>query len=263
MADPASTSNDELLAAMRRVSRGDFATPVPVDGDGLGVLATSFNEMLGGLRRHDHDLREASTRIASASDTRRRTAEHEMHDGVQQHLALIGLKLSLLRALIRSDPDGAEGMCEELKGSLQAAMRELRTLAHWIYPAVLENEGLTAALRDAADRVAIPARIDLDSTGRYAPEVEAAAYFCCLEGLQNAAKHAGEGARATIVITERDGKLVFEVADDGVGFEQSAAEPRAGLQHITDRVDALSGELYISSTPGQGTRIIGTIPLGR
>jgi signal transduction histidine kinase len=260
--DPAPASNDDLLAAMRRVSRGDFVTPVSVDDDAeLDTLAIGFNEMLGELRRHDHDLREASTRIASASDARRRRAERDLHNGVQQHLALIGLKLSLLQGLIRSDPEGAQQMCGELNRSLQDALRELRALAHWIYPAVLENEGLMAALRDAAERIAIPTRFELDGAERCSPEVEAAAYFCCVEGLENAAKHAGDGARATIVIAERDGSLAFEVSDDGAGFEPLTDQRRAGLQHIADRVDALGGELHISSTPGHGTRIRGTIPL--
>jgi len=222
--DPAPASNDDLLAAMRH-------------------------------------LREASTRIASASDARRRRAERDLHNGVQQHLALIGLKLSLLQGLIRRDPDAAEEMCGELNRSLRDALCELRTLAHWIYPAVLENEGLVAALRDAAERIAMPTHFELNGAGRYPLEVEAAAYFCCLEGLENAAKHGGDSVHATIVIAEQDGKLIFEISDDGTGFERSADEPRGGLQHITDRVDALSGELHISSRPGHGTRIRGTIPL--
>jgi signal transduction histidine kinase len=263
MDDPASALNDELLAAIRRVSGGDLDTPVPVDGDAPETLAASFNEMLVELRHRDRLLREASTRIASASDSRRRRAERELHDGVQQHLALIGLRLALLKDLIRGDPDGAQEMCDELNGSLQAAMRELRTLAYWIYPAVLENEGVAAALRDAAERIAVPTRFELDGTTRYASEVEASVYFCCLEGLQNAAKHAGESAHATIIIAEHDGELVFEVSDDGAGFERSAEALRAGLQHITDRVEALNGELSVSSAPGQGTRLRGAIPLGQ
>ena len=216
-------------------------------------MPTPDAELLAAIRR--------STRIASASDARRRWAERELHDGVQQHLALIGLKLALLKDLIGRDPDGAQEMCEELNQSLQAAMQELRTLAYWIYPAVLENEGLAAALRDAAERIAIPTRFELDGSTRYAPEVEAAVYFCCLEGLQNAAKHAGEHAQVTIAIADADGTLVFEVSDDGTGFEPSADKLRTGLQHITDRVEALGGELCVTSAPGQGTRIRGAIPL--
>jgi len=217
--------------------------PVPAPND----------ELLAAIRR--------GARIASASDARRRRAERELHDGVQQHLALIGLKLALLKDLIGRDPDGAQEMCDELNQSLQAAMQELRTLAYWIYPAVLENEGLAAALRDAAERIAIPTRFELDGSSRYARDVEAAVYFCCLEGLQNAAKHAGERAQVTIAMADAEGNLVFEVSDDGAGFEPSADEIRAGLQQVTDRVEALGGELCVISAPGQGTRIRGRIAL--
>ena len=245
------------MAAIRRVARGDFSTPVR----GEDELSLCFNEMLAELRHHDHDLREAGTRMASASDVRRSQAERTLHDGVQQHLALLGLKLSILRTTIPRDPAAAESMCEELNRSLQGALRELRTLAHWIYPAVLENAGLVPALRDAAERIEIPTRFDVPDGGRCPPQVEATVYFCCLEALQNAARHAGDGARAKVTISEQDGTFVFEVSDDGIGFERSSLELGAGLQHVTDRVAALGGTLRIASTPGRGTRIRGTVPL--
>jgi len=257
MPEPPRNSKQELVAAIRRVARGDFSTPVR----GEDELSLCFNEMLAELRHHDHDLREAGTRMASASDVRRSQAERTLHDGVQQHLALLGLKLSILRTTIPRDPAAAESMCEELNRSLQGALRELRTLAHWIYPAVLENAGLVPALRDAAERIEIPTRFDVPDGGRCPPQVEATVYFCCLEALQNAARHAGDGARAKVTISEQDGTFVFEVSDDGIGFERSSLELGAGLQHVTDRVAALGGTLRIASTPGRGTRIRGTVPL--
>ncbi|MHB8658476.1 MAG: HAMP domain-containing sensor histidine kinase [Solirubrobacteraceae bacterium] len=257
MTEPTLSSNQELVAALHRVAQGDFSMPV----QGEDELSVCFNEMLVKLRHHDHDLREAGTRMAAASDVRRRQAERDLHDGVQQHLALLALKLSILRTTISRDCAAAEGMCEELNRSLQGALRELRTLAHGLYPAVLENAGLVPALRDAAERIEIPTRFDVPDGGRCAPHVEATVYFCCLEALQNAAKHAGGDARASVTITEQDGALSFEVSDDGIGFERSSLELGTGLQHITDRVAALSGTLRISSAPGQGTRVRGTVPL--
>lgn len=262
MNDEQPSNGDALLDALRRVGQGDFITPLETIGG--PALANGFDEMLTRLREHDRELRQASTRIASASDARRRKAERDMHDGVQQHLALVGLKLSILRGLINDNPAAAEELCGELAENLQGALRELRTLAHWIYPAVLENEGLVAALRDDADRVAIATRLELGTLRRYPREIEAAAYFCCLEALRNAAQHAGAGAEAVIRVAEEQGALAFEVADDGDGFEPDAAvaaDLRSGLQHITDRIDALGGSLEISSNVGRGTRVHGTIPL--
>jgi len=115
--------------------------------------------------------------------------------------------------------------------------------------------------REAVQRAAIPTDFKCDGAGRSQPEVEAAVYFCCLEALQNAAKHAGDGARATVELADRDGVLEFEVLDDGHGFDTSAAQASAGLQNMTDRVGALGGKLQIDSSPGQGTKIRGTIPL--
>jgi signal transduction histidine kinase len=124
---------------------------------------------------------------------------------------------------------------------------------------VLESDGLPGALGEAARNAAIPTTFDCDGAGRYRPQLEAAVYFCCLEALQNAAKHAGEGARATVKLVERDRRLEFEVSDDGVGFEQ--APPGHGLQNIADRIGALGGKLRIASTPGHGTTIAGLVPV--
>jgi signal transduction histidine kinase len=141
------------------------------------------------------------------------------------------------------------------------AQSDLRDLAHDIYPQALEQDGLRAALGDAVGRGPIRATLDCDGIARYSPEVEAAVYFCCLEALQNAAKHAGEGATARVALHERDGCLSFAVADDGGGFDARAAASRGGLQNIADRIGALGGTLQIDSTPGRGTSLAGTIPI--
>jgi signal transduction histidine kinase len=146
--------------------------------------------------------------------------------------------------------------------SAQRALAELRDLAHGIYPAVLQNDGLPGALAEAAERAAIPATLQCDGAGRYPPELEAAVYFCCLEALQNAAKHAGDGAQAKVELSHRNSALVFAVADDGRGFDATNAPPSAGLQNMTDRIGALGGSLLIDSAPGRGTNVTGTIPLG-
>jgi signal transduction histidine kinase len=247
----------DLLAAARRIGAGDLDTPVPVvSGDELGDLARAFNQMRVSLRDHDRALREAQARIVASADQARRRVERDLHDGAQQQLVLLGLKLSMLER----DPSRTE-LIADARNDLGRALAELRDLAHGIYPSVLENEGLAGALREAAGRSGI--RTEMNSVGneRYPARVEAAVYFCCVEALQNAAKHAGEGACVRVRLRQRDHALTFEVSDDGLGFESRQGAAGGGLQNIADRVGALGGEVLITSTPGIGTSIAGVIPL--
>jgi signal transduction histidine kinase len=253
---------EELTAATERVRSGDTTTPaLLVSDDELGALANSFNTMLNDLRQREDELRASRERIVTAADAERRRVERDLHDGAQQHLVLIGLKLSMLQRMIRTDPEAAEASLTELHDDVDRALAELRDLAHGIYPAILESEGLPGALREATQRAGIPATLECDGAQRYPPELEAAVYFCCLEALQNAAKHAGDGARATIRLSERNSAMRFEVADNGAGFDSTKAQTSAGLQNMTDRIGALGGNLTIDSQPGAGATLTGTIPL--
>jgi signal transduction histidine kinase len=262
----------ELMHAARSVGAGDFKVQVPVTGtDDLGELSQGFNEMVAGLRERAalrdqnavlvDELRASRARIVASADAGRRRVERDLHDGAQQRLVLLGLKLGIAHRLIRSDPAAAEAAHEELRAELDAALAELRDLAHGIYPTLLESEGLPGALREAAGRAAIPVELHCDGARRYPPELEAAVYFCCLEALQNTAKHAGPHATATVTLAERDHTMTFEVADHGDGFESSKIPVSTGLQNMTDRIGALGGTLEVRSTPGSGTTISGTIPL--
>jgi signal transduction histidine kinase len=143
---------------------------------------------------------------------------------------------------------------------LRRALAELRDLAHGIYPAVLESDGLPAALRDAAQRSSLPVSVLAEGISRHGRELEAAVYFCCLEALQNAAKHAGDGARVSVRLSQVDGHVQLEVSDDGRGYDAAAMGPGAGLQNMSDRIGALGGELRIESTPGVGTTVRGSVP---
>lgn len=275
-----------LTSATARAAAGDLEHPVPVTSDDeLGVLTTSFNDMLRGLRerealrndkvelssalqesledlrRHAEELRASRARVVTAADVERRRMERDLHDGAQQQLVLLGLKLAMAERLIEKDAAAAKAMHDELRVDLHKALSELRDLAHGIYPAVLENEGLPGALREAVERAAIPAELDCDGAGRYPPELEAAVYFCCLEALQNAAKHAGAGAQVRIDLVERARSLVFEVTDDGQGYDTTVPRASVGVQNMTDRIGALGGELTIRSAPGSGTTISGSISL--
>jgi signal transduction histidine kinase len=252
---------DELLAATERVRRGDISTPVPLtSADELGRLSSAFNGMLRDLRQRTDELRASRERIVAAGDAERRRVERDLHDGAQQQLVLAQLKLGTLERLVTATPTAA-ALASELRGDLDRALSELRDLAQGLYPPLLETEGLPAALSEAARRSAITASVDCDGVDRYRPELEAAVYFCCLEALQNVAKHAGNGARATVRLTDHRDRLRFEVADDGRGFEPAGASVNSGLQNITDRIGALGGIVSIGSAPGAGTTIVGTIPL--
>jgi len=275
-----------LTSATARAAAGDLEHPVPVTSDDeLGVLTTSFNDMIRGLRerealrndkvelssalqesledlrRHAEELRASRARVVTAADVERRRMERDLHDGAQQQLVLLGLKLAMAERLIEKDTVAATAMHDELRADLRKALSELRDLAHGIYPAVLENEGLPGALREAVERAAIPTELHCDGASRYPPELEAAVYFFCLEALQNAAKHAGAGAKVRIDLVERARSLVFEVADDGRGYDTAAGIGGVGVQNMTDRIGALGGELTIESTPGSGTTILGSIAM--
>jgi signal transduction histidine kinase len=244
----------ELTAATERMRDGDFTVRAPVlSGDETGVLTASFNEMVDELVR-------SRSRIVAASDAERRRMERDLHDGAQQHLMLLRMKLTRLEKVAT---DEAAALAADAREDLATAIEQLRDLAHGIYPAVLENDGLAEALREAARRSAIAVTVSSNGLPRYPPDVESAVYFCCLEAVQNATKHAGDGANVTVDLNETDGVLQVEIADDGVGFNPVAARDSAGMRNMSDRIGALGGRLDVASTPGEGARITARVPVSR
>ena len=205
------------------------------------------------------EVRESRARIQSSADDERRRIEHDLHDGAQQRLVALRIKLEL--AAERSGDNG--GTAEMLRGlgnDVEEALDEVRSLARGIYPAQLADRGLVEALRSAALRSALPTTVLAAGIRRYPREIESAAYFCCLEALQNAAKHAHD-ATAVVVELSDDGTLSFEVRDDGAGFDPSTVTGGVGFTSMRDRVAAVGGEVTIRSRPGHGTRVSATIPL--
>jgi signal transduction histidine kinase len=228
-------------------------------------LDSALQESLRELQRRADELRASRARVVAAADAERRKIERNLHDGAQQHLVALAVTVRLAQQMAASDPDQARGLLEQLGTDLHEAVQELRDLAHGIYPPVLMDRGLVAALESAAGRAALP--VDVvgvgEDVGRFPQEVEAAVYFCCLEALQNAAKHAGEGARATVTIARRDDGLAFSVADDGAGFDTGGPAGKGhGFVNMSDRVGAIGGTLTVDSTPGEGTTISGLVPVG-
>ena len=224
-------------------------------------LDSALQASLDELQRQAEELRASRTRIVATADQARRQIERNLHDGAQQHIVALAVKLGLARQLLDADPAATATLLEELRGDAQATLTELRELAHGIYPPLLMDRGLPEALQAAANRAVLPAEVAAD-VGRYAPDVEAAIYFCCLEAMQNAGKHAGADARLRITVTETDGNLCFEVVDDGAGFDMGTGAARGhGFVNMADRLGAIDGRLEVESAPGSGTRISGRIPI--
>jgi signal transduction histidine kinase len=225
-------------------------------------LDSALQESLDAVRRQANELRASRARIVEATDTERRRIERDLHDGAQQHLVALAVGVRLARQIADSDPEQAKTMLDQIGLDLQEAVQELRNLAHGIYPPLLMDRGLPDALRAAAGRAALLTSVEAEGIGRYPQQVEAAVYFCCLEALQNAGKHAGTGAEATVTLREVEGALIFEVADNGAGFAlESGAHHGHGFVNMSDRVGAFGGSVTVDSAPGEGTKIAGRIPL--
>ena len=210
-------------------------------------------------------LGQSRGRIAVAADEERARIERDLHDGAQQRLMTLRIRLSLAEELLGSDPPAGVLAVHELGDEVDRTLDELRSLAHGVYPALLNDRGLGDALRSLAREV--PLRVHLHTPGiaRLPRQVETAVYFTCAEAVQNAVKHARTASGVWITVTQTE-VLTFEVRDDGPGFTPPVAHgpgaEHAGLRNMRDRLDALGGRLTIDSAPGRGTRIIGVVPLG-
>jgi len=223
-------------------------------------LHFALQRSLEGLRRTNDELQASRARIVAAADGERRRIERDLHDGAQQRLTSLAVTLALAAALAGQDP-GLAGLLEDLGAQLADTAQGLRNLVHGIYPPLLRGNGLAAALTDAARLCTLPTTVRAAPLGRYPAGIEVAVYFCCLEALQNACKHAGERATIRLRVREEPGTLTFEVIDDGAGFDTTGRGPGAGLRNMTDRVGALGGRLLVESAPGEGTRVTGAVPV--
>jgi signal transduction histidine kinase len=206
------------------------------------------------------DLRASRQRLVAAQDAERRRIERNIHDGAQQQLVGLAVKLGLTRRLVSTDPAAAESSLDDLQQDTNRALEDLRDLARGIYPPLLADKGLGAALQGQARKSTVPTSIETDGIGRYPQETEAAVYFSCLEALQNVVKYA-EASRATVRLAQANGHLTFEVTDDGVGFDPDGVVRGSGLQGIADRLAALGGEVTVRSAPGDGTTVAGRLPV--
>jgi signal transduction histidine kinase len=206
------------------------------------------------------ELQASRLRLVSAQDEERRKIERNLHDGAQQQLVALAVKLRLAEQLADRDLAKTKEMLAQLRSDTGEALETLRDLARGIYPPLLADKGLAAALESQARKSPVPVTIEADGTGRYPQDAEAAVYFCCLEALQNVAKYAN-ASRAIVRLHDGDGSLRFEVRDDGSGFDRSATAYGTGLQGMADRLAALGGKIEVTSAPGAGTSVLGTVPV--
>jgi signal transduction histidine kinase len=226
-----------------------------------GLVVLENTRLIGELRSSLRLLSESESRSATAAKGERERIERDLHDGAQQRLVALRLHLSLLAERLDHDGPVPAGEVEGLAGQVDRTIDEMRSLAHDRYPGVLARNGLAEALRSAATEAPVDTRIVVDDVGRFRPDIETTVYFACLEAVQNAVKHAHGATHIVVVLMIADDRLRFEVRDDGAGFADDTAGDRARLANITERLTAVGGELMIASTPGHGTRVIGSIPI--
>jgi signal transduction histidine kinase len=226
-------------------------------------LDSALQASLAELAERNEELQASRLRIVTASDLSRREIERNLHDGAQQHLVALAVKLGLARQIAEDgDTDTVLTLLESLREDVQTTIGELRELAHGIYPPLLRDRGLAEALRTAAVRCSLPTSVEVDLPGRYPEAVETAAYFCCLEAMQNAGKYAGDGATLTVRLHSEDASLCFELTDDGAGFDTSSTALGHGFVNMQDRLGAIGGQLEVESEIGRGTTVRATIPAG-
>jgi signal transduction histidine kinase len=250
---------DEVLGAIA-VAMPRTEALAPAGEKLLGDLASQAGLVLRNVRLIE-ELRASRQRLVAAQDEERRRLERNLHDGAQQQLVALAVKLRLVESLVEKDPGKAREMAAQAKGETQEALENLRDLARGIYPPLLADKGLAVALEGQARKTSVPVEVQPDGIGRYPAEVEAGVYFCVLESLQNVAKYA-DASRVVVRLWLDDGDLAFAVEDDGLGFDTETTPVGSGLQNMADRLDALGGSIDVRSTPGHGTSVIGRIPIG-
>jgi signal transduction histidine kinase len=255
----------ELLGALSvNKRRGEALTPIEeklvADLAHQAGLVLKNVRLTADLQARLDDLRASRQRLVTAQDEERRRLERNLHDGAQQHLVALKVKLGLAEMLLARDPKKATKTLEQLKEDADEALETLRDLARGIYPPLLAEKGLVTALESQARKATLPVVVEATGITRYPQELEAAVYFCVLEALQNVQKYA-HATQAAVRLREADGRLQVDVEDDGTGFDLATTKRGAGLTNMEDRLDALGGFLSLHSSPGDGARLSASLPV--
>jgi signal transduction histidine kinase len=223
----------------------------------LVALRAQLEDRRHDLRARTLELESSRTRVIETQDAERRRLERDIHDGAQQHLVALAMNLRLAQLLGGRSPDRARHVLAEQVSAARLAIDTIASLSRGIFPQMLAEHGLLAALRSAAGTSSIPVSVEGEDVVRPPPLVEAALYFCCMEAVQNAAKHSG-ATRVTVRLDHAVGGWRLDVADDGSGFDQGMASGRdegTGLMNMRDRLDAVGGRVTVSSEVGRGTTV--------
>jgi signal transduction histidine kinase len=257
VAVPVVRQGDLLGAISARMPRGEPLGPagqqLVSDVASQAGLVLSNAALIG-------DLRASRQRLVAAQDQERRRLERNIHDGAQQDLVALAIKLRLAGAAVDEDPAQAKEIIGEVQADAVGALENLRDLARGIYPPLLADLGLATALSAQARKSPLPVVVEADGIGRLAQDAEAAVYFCCLEALQNIAKYA-HASQVRTGLRAQNGALSVTVSDDGTGYDPRRTPMGSGQRNMADRLAALDGQLEIRSALGQGTIITAHLPL--
>jgi signal transduction histidine kinase len=197
--------------------------------------------------------------VREAIDAERRRIERDLHDGTQGRLVYLAMSLRILEAKLPGDPEAAQPIAREARAAIAAVLADLRELSRRIYPAILAERGLRAALEELGARAALPVRLEVSLNHRPAADVEAAGYFLVSESLTNAAKHA-HAKQVRVSVSDHNSRLSVEIVDDGVGG--ATLESGSGVRGLVDRIEGLGGRLLLLSATGGGTTLRAELPSG-
>jgi signal transduction histidine kinase len=279
--DEATSISRSLTGDVIAANDGEYAAEVRHQGELLGAitLEPASDDPMNPAKEalvHDlatqaglalrnvsliEDLRASRQRLVAAQDAERRKLERNIHDGVQQQLVALSVQLRLAEQVADRDPAKTRAILQALQDRSNEALEDLRDLARGIYPPLLADQGLAAALEAQARKAVVATTVDADALRRYPQEIEAAVYFSVLEAMNNVAKYAAASI-TRIELAQHNGSLEFSVRDDGRGFDATVTTYGTGLQGIADRIDAIGGTLRIESEPGHGTTLAASLPIG-
>jgi signal transduction histidine kinase len=204
------------------------------------------------------ELQESRRRLVTAQEEERRRIERNLHDGAQQDLFGLKIRIREIRNLSHRNPGSVQAALARLEEQAEKALLTVKELARGVYPTLLTAQGIAGALGARARVAPLDVRVTATGLGRYRAEIEEAVYFACAEALQNAVKHA-QATMVRISLAQHDGELSFEVQDDGLGFDVAAATGGSGLQSLRDRIDVIGGAMEIVSALGSGTTVRGRV----
>jgi signal transduction histidine kinase len=234
-----------------------------VQAAGAAVLFRLEKAQLeANLKASTGDLAASRIRLVEMAHAERRRLERDLHDGVQQHMIGLRIKLDMAAETVKDDPVEGERALAWVGREMDNVLQELRSLASGIYPTLLSEHGLGEALKSAARSSTILVEVRGSGLGRYPRDVEIAVYFCCLEALQNVVKHAGPDVTATVHLWREDSRLEFKVHNAGIGFDPDQVHAGSGLVNMRDRIESVSGTLRVISSKGRGVSVRGSVPVG-